>query len=88
MTLGMYTQRHFSLMSKHKIDLSSIVAYFEPRSTQVYACSDFAELQSTHFRKWRLPPRMGSRTFIELLLDQTKLSELTLKSPDYDPLLR
>jgi hypothetical protein len=64
------------------------VADFEARPAQAYSYSQIAELQSANSRKWQLPPWMGARTFIQLLLDETKLSKVTLRSPDYDPLVR
>ncbi|MFI5094394.1 MAG: hypothetical protein ACHQIK_13220 [Candidatus Acidiferrales bacterium] len=75
-------------MPKKQIALSLIAADFEACPAQAYSYSHLAELQSANSRKWQLPPRMGARTFIQLLLEETKLSKLTLRSPDYDPLVR
>jgi hypothetical protein len=74
-------------MPKKQIALSQIAADFEAYPVQAYSYSHLAELKSANSRKWQLPPRMGARTFIQLLLEETKLSKLTLRSPDYDPLV-
>ena len=75
-------------MPKKQIAISLIAADFAARPPQAYSYSQIAELQSANSRKWQLPPRMGARTFIQLLLDETKLSKRTLRSPDYDSLVR
>jgi hypothetical protein len=75
-------------MPKKQVARSLIAADFEARPAEAYSYSHLAELQSTNSRKWQLPSRMGTRTFIQLLLDETKLSKVTLRSPDYDPLVR
>jgi predicted transcriptional regulator of viral defense system len=75
-------------MSKKPTDLSLLTADFESRPPQAYSHSHLAELQATHFRKWRFPSRMGTRAFIQLLLDQKKISQITLRSPEYSPVVR
>jgi hypothetical protein len=69
-------------------DLSLLTEDFERRPAQAYSHSQLAQLQASHLRQWGLPERMGARAFIQLLMDQKKLSPITLRSPDYSEIVR
>jgi hypothetical protein len=71
-----------------KIRFPLIAAYFDARPVEVYSYAHLADLQSTHSPKWGLPSNMTTRTFIQNLLGQTKLSEIRVPSHHYAPLVR
>lgn len=70
-----------------KIRFPLIAAYFNARPVEVYSYAHLADLQSTHSLEWGLPSNMTTRTFIQNILDQTKLAELRVPSLHYSPLL-
>ena len=75
-------------MAKSKIELPRLQADFDSRVERVFSYSDLVSLLTSGRFQWNLPRNMGPGGFIDVLLRRTKMTEVTLKSPDYPQISR
>jgi|ERR1700676_700151 len=75
-------------MTKSRINLSRLEAAFQGRREKAFSQADLFATFIAAPLEWNLPRSMTKQTFIEMLLRRTKMSEVTLASSDYPPLIR
>ena len=75
-------------MVKSKIELPRLQADFDSRVERVFSYSDLGSVLSPGRFHWNLPRNMGPDAFIDMLLRRTKMTKVTLKSPDYPEISR
>jgi hypothetical protein len=75
-------------MSKTKINIALLTQYFEQQRDAVFTRSDLESLFSKKRSSWNLPPSMTSFTFVQMLINRTKLTETLVRSPHYTSLRR
>jgi len=74
-------------MPARPIDVKKLAADFDSRKERAYTITDLTEMKAEFSRQWGLP-RMSQKQFIEFLLANTKMLQMTLKSANYPPLVR
>lgn len=75
-------------MRKSKIDLVQLQADFDARPERVFSQSDLVSIFAICAQTWNLPRSMTPRKFIDMLLNHTKISEVTLPSKHYTSIVR
>jgi hypothetical protein len=81
-------QRQIRVMTKSKINLTGLEADFESRPERAFSQADLFSIFNSRRFDWNLPRSMSPQTFIDMLLHRTKMSQVSLTSPYYPPVLR
>jgi hypothetical protein len=75
-------------MTKSQINFEALQVDLEKRPEKAFSRSELFSIFNTHRLAWNLPRSMTQKMFVDLLLQRTKMSEVTLASPHYEPLVR
>jgi hypothetical protein len=76
------------LVAKSLINLPAVAADFEHRQERVFSPTDLVSTFNSGRFDWNLPRSMDPRTFVQMLLRRTKMTQVSLTSSEYPPLLR
>jgi len=74
--------------SRIQIAKKDITRYFEESATRVYSYGGLSSILSSNRAFWRLSLSMATKDFIEFLLEETKLRQLTIESDKYGQVVR
>jgi len=75
-------------MARSRPKFSRVIESFEASATRGFSRSDLVSSFESNRLDWGLPSRMSAAAFLERLLQETKMSEVTLKCTRYDDLIR
>lgn len=75
-------------MAKLQLNLTALEADFEHRAERVFSQTDLVSVFNSGRFDWNLPRSMDPPTFIQMLLRRTKMTQVSLTSTEYAPLLR
>lgn|SRR5487761_51598 len=75
-------------MAKSQLNLTALEAVFEHRPERVFPQTDIVSVLNSGRFDWNLPRSMNPLTFIQMLLRRTKMTQVSLTSAEYAPLLR